>query len=144
MRKEGTKFIVNDRIDIALACKADGVHLGQDDIPVKTARRILGSGMIIGASARTVIEARAAERQGADYLGVGSLFPTLTKSNARRTSLRSLRAICKEVSIPVIGVGGITDKNHKSVLRAGAAGIAVASYVLEGDARRAMRTLTKK
>lgn len=144
LKKHSTKFIVNDRIDIALACNADGVHLGQDDVPVRTARRILGSGMIIGASARTVTQARTAERQGADYLGVGSLFPTRTKVDARSTSLRSLRAICKQVSIPVIGVGGITDKNYRTVLRAGAAGIAVAAYVLEDDTRRAMRSLTKK
>ncbi len=144
LKKKSTRFIVNDRIDIALACNADGVHLGQDDVPVRTARRVLGSGMIVGASARTVVQARAAERQGADYLGVGSLFPTRTKVDARSTSLRSLRAICKQVSIPVIGIGGITDKNYRAVLRAGAAGIAVASYVLEGDARRAMRSLTKK
>jgi thiamine-phosphate pyrophosphorylase len=144
LKKKSTKFIVNDRIDIALACNADGVHLGQDDMPVRTARRILGSGMIIGASARTVMQARVAERQGADYLGVGSLFPTRTKTDARSTSMRSLRAICKQTNIPVIGVGGITDKNYRSVLRAGAAGIAVASYVLKGDARRAIRSLTKK
>ncbi len=144
LKNKSTKFIVNDRIDIALACNADGVHLGQDDVPVRTARRVLGSGMIIGASARTVAQARSAERHGADYLGVGSLFPTRTKVGARNTSLRSLRAICKQVSIPVIGVGGITDKNYRTVLRAGAAGIAVASYVLKDDTRRAMRSLTKK
>ncbi|UCC11311.1 MAG: thiamine phosphate synthase [candidate division WOR-3 bacterium] len=144
LKKQSTKFIINNRIDIALACNADGVHLGQDDVPVRTARRVLGRGTIIGASARTVTQARTAERQGADYLGVGSLFPTRTKVDARSTSLRSLRAISKQVSIPIIGVGGITDKNYRTVLRAGAAGIAVASYVLQDDTRRAMRSLTKK
>jgi thiamine-phosphate pyrophosphorylase len=143
LRKRRTKFIVNDRIDIALACRADGVHLGQKDIPVRVARRMLGRNMIIGASARTVAQACAAERQGADYVGVGSLFSTMTKTDARLTNFRTLRQICKQVTIPVIGVGGITDKNYKSVLRAGAAGIAVASYVLKGNSRRAIRSLTE-
>lgn len=144
LKKKRTKFIINDRLDIALACRADGVHLGQDDMPVPVARRMLGSSMIIGASARTVARARAAERQGADYIGVGSLFPTTTKADACITSLRTLKAICKQVTVPVIGVGGITKDNYQKVLRAGAAGVAVASYILKGDTRRAIRSLTQK
>jgi thiamine-phosphate pyrophosphorylase len=144
LKKKRTKFIINDRLDIVLACRADGVHLGQDDVPVHVARRILGSSMIIGASARTVAQARAAERQGADYIGVGSLYPTTTKTDARITGLGMLKAICKQVTVPVIGVGGITNDNYENVLRAGAAGIAVASYVLKGNARRAIRSLTEK
>lgn len=144
LKKKSTKFIINDRIDIALACRADGVHLGQGDMPVRVARRILGRNMIIGASARTVTQARAAERQGADYVGVGSLFPTVTKADARITDFRTLRQICKQVNIPVIGVGGITKDNYQNVLRAGAAGVAVASYIFKGDARRAIRSLTEK
>lgn len=138
------KFIVNNRVDIALACRADGVHLGQDDMPVHIARRMLGSDMIIGASARTHVQARKAEHEGADYLGVGALFRTETKPDALGTSLRTLRTICRQVGVPVVGIGGITGDNYRRVLGAGAAGIAVASYVLRGNARRAMRSLTGK
>jgi thiamine-phosphate pyrophosphorylase len=136
-------FIINNRCDIAMAAGADGVHVGHDDIPVAAVRAIAGPRFIIGASARTVAEARRAERAGADYLGVGALFPTRTKPEARPCSIKMLRRICRSVTIPVIGIGGINNKNYRAVLKAGADGIAAASYLHAGDMKRALRSLTK-
>lgn len=136
------KFIINNRIDIAQACRADGVHLGLHDIPIKVARTILGSGSIIGASAHTVKDALTVQKQGADYIGIGAVFKTRTKRDAPVCGLSVLKSICKNVDIPVVGVGGITDKNYKAVLRAGASGIAVCSYLFEGNLRKNLRSLT--
>lgn len=144
LRKKGTRFIINNRIDIVLACRAHGVHLGQEDMPVKRARGILGGNYIIGISARTIKEAKKAERDGADYIGVGSVFKTKTKSDARICGLSVLKAICEKTEIPVVGIGGITDKNYRQVLSAGAAGIAVSSYLFEGNLRNNIRALTVK
>jgi len=136
-------FIINNRCDIAMAVGADGVHVGHGDLPVATVRAIAGPRFIIGASARTVAEARRAERAGADYLGVGALFPTHTKPDARPCSIEMLKRISRSVTIPVIGIGGINNKNYRAVLKAGADGIAIASYLHAGDMRRALRSLTK-
>ncbi len=144
LRKEETKFIINNRIDIALACSAHGVHIGQDDMPIKRARGILGDNYVIGMSARTIEQAKKAERDGADYIGVGSVFKTKTKSDARICGLSVLKAICKKTNIPVVGIGGITDKNYRKVLNAGAAGIAVSSYLFEGNLRHNIRSLIGK
>jgi thiamine-phosphate pyrophosphorylase len=140
--KSHIKFIVNNRIDIAQACRADGVHLGQHDIPIKAARTILGPIFIIGASARTVKDALMAQKQGADYIGVGAVFKTMTKKDAPVCGLSVLQSICENVDVPVVGIGGITDKNYKMVLRAGASGIAVCSYIFEGNLRKNLRSLT--
>lgn len=138
-----TKFIINNRTDIARACRADGVHLGRNDLPVKTARAIAGEQIIVGASAHTMKEALSAQSQGADYIGVGSIFKTTTKPNARVCGLQILKSICKKVTIPVVGIGGITNKNYRAVLKTGAAGIAVCSYLFEGDIKKNIRLLTR-
>ncbi len=136
------KFIINNRLDIALACVADGVHLGHSDIPVREARKIAGDMLIIGASAHNLKQAIRAETQGADYLGVGAVYPTRTKKDARVCGIESVRIISGRVRIPVIAIGGVTDKNYRAILRAGAAGIAVSSYLFEGDLRQRLRSLT--
>ena len=140
--RPAVKFIVNDRPDIALASHADGVHVGPHDMPVRQARELMGDTAIIGVSANDVREARRAEAGGADYLGTGALYRTSTKHDARPCTLATLRKICQSVRIPVIGIGGIDRANFQAVRRAGAAGIAVASYLFEGDLKERMRSLT--
>ncbi len=144
LRKEEVKFIINNRLDIALACRAHGVHCGQEDMPISKTRGILGDNYIIGVSAHTPKQAQKAQQEGADYVGVGALYKTRTKSDARVCGLTVLRAICKKVTIPVVGIGGITDKNYKKVLKTGAAGIAVSSYLFEGNVKKNVRALTAK
>lgn len=127
-------LIVNDRLDVALAIDADGVHLGQDDLPVPLARRIAGTRLLIGVSAETVEEALQAEQEGADYLGVGPMFPTATKPDAGTpVGPERLRAIKQAVRIPVFGIGGITSQNAPAVLEAGADGICVISAVFASE-----------
>jgi thiamine-phosphate pyrophosphorylase len=138
------KFIVNNRLDIALASAADGVHVGQHDMPVPRVRKIAGEMFIVGASVHNVQEAMRAEVEGADYLGVGAVYPTQTKPSARICGLNTLRDICRKTSIPVIAIGGINDVNYRTVLRAGAAGIAVASFLYGGNLRGRMRSLTRR
>ncbi len=123
-------FIVNDRLDVALAADADGVHLGQDDMPADIVRRILGPDKIIGVSVSTIEEARKAVADGADYLGASAVFTTLTKTDADAIGLEGLQAICRSVRIPVVGIGGIKKDNAREILSAGAAGIAVVSAVV--------------
>lgn len=125
-----TKLIINDRLDIALLSDADGVHLGQTDIPVKDARAYLGDGKIIGATAKTAEQARKAQEDGADYLGSGAWFPTETKQDAVPISEDVYRAILKVVSIPNVAVGGITADNCKKPLACGAHGLAISAGIL--------------
>lgn len=143
---EGTRvvFIVNNRADIARACGAHGLHIGQHDLPVRVIRDLIGDQRIIGVSARTVTRARQAERGGADYLGVGSIYATRTKKDARVIGLKGLHRICNAVSIPVVGIGGIDAQHRRSVLNAGASGIAVSSYVFQGSLGQNIRSLTGK
>jgi thiamine-phosphate pyrophosphorylase len=129
-RKRRIPFIINDRLDIALAVDADGLHLGQDDLPLAVARKLLASDKIIGVSASTVPEALLAQKQGADYLGVGAMFTTPTKHDANYISLVELQQIKEAVTIPVVAIGGITQANAASVLATGIAGVAVVSAVL--------------
>ena len=130
-RKTGTLFIVNDRLDVALACNADGVHLGQDDMGVGVARQIAPPGLILGVSVGTLEEAVRAERDGADYVAVSPLFPTTSKNDAGPGyGLKVLQEIRHNVSIPVIAVGGINRNNVNDVIAAGADGIAVISAVV--------------
>jgi len=137
-------LIVNDRIDIALAIGADGVHIGQDDMPLKTARNILGN-KIIGVSARNVQEAKKAEEEGADYLGVGSMFSTSTKGDIKVIGLSVLKDIKKTVNIPIIAIGGINEKNVGEVIEAGADGVAVVSAIANSDDPvQAVRNLREK
>jgi len=140
-RQYGARLIVNDRLDVALAIEADGVHLGQDDLPVSLARRIAGKHLLIGVSAETVDEARQAEADGADYLGVGPMFATHTKPDAGApVGPERLRAIKHAVRIPVFGIGGITLQNAPAVLAAGADGICtIAAIVGAPDPEAAAR-----
>ncbi|AMH94364.1 thiamine monophosphate synthase ThiE2 [methanogenic archaeon ISO4-H5] len=124
-------FIVNDRLDIAILAGADGVHLGQTDIPVQEARRLVGDEMIIGVSASTVEEAVKAVDDGADYIGVGSIFNTSTKPDADQgIGLDTLMDICQAVDVPVVAIGGINKGNIRDVIRAGADGAAVVSAIM--------------
>ncbi len=130
-RRYGAILIVNDRLDVAIAIEADGVHLGQDDMPAALARRIVGEHFIIGVSAETVEEAVQAEADGANYLGVGPMFATTTKPDAGApVGPERLRLIKQAVSIPVFGIGGITQENAGAVLAAGADGICVISAIM--------------
>jgi thiamine-phosphate pyrophosphorylase len=127
-------LVVNDRVDVALAAGADGVHVGESDLPVAIARQVLGPGAIIGASAATVESARAAEAEGADYLGIGPIFPTGSKADAGKAiGLRPLTAIRAAVKIPVLGIGGISASNAGEVIRAGAEGVAVISAISDAE-----------
>lgn len=131
LRTLGVPFIVNDRLDIALAVHADGVHLGEEDVPISEARSILGKGKLLGASADTVEAAVRAERDGADYIGFGAIFPTGTKQDIRVSGLSLLPEVKRAVSIPVVAIGGIKRANALEVLEAGADGLAVISDLLE-------------
>ena len=124
-------FIVNDRVDVALAVEADGVHLGQDDLPLTEARRLLGRKMVIGISVDTVEEALAAQRGGADYLGAGPVFPTTSKTDTGPVmGPDGLQRICAAVRIPVVGIGGVSVFNARQVMEAGAAGLAAMSAIV--------------
>ncbi len=145
----GVPLIVNDRVDVALAVDADGVHVGQDDMPTAYARRLLGPGKILGVSAENAAEARAAMAEGADYLGVGAVFPTGSKADAGEPiRLQGLMQIARVSTIPIVGIGGINAANAASVIRAGAAGIAVISAVVSADdvqaAARELRSIVEK
>lgn len=126
-------LIINDRVDIAKKCKASGVHLGQKDMEAGKAREVLGSEMILGVSARTVEQAIAAERAGADYLGVGAVFATSTKSDAKEISHGTLKAICESVRIPVVAIGGIGKQNLKQLSGTGIAGVALVSAIFGAE-----------
>lgn len=128
-RERHVPFIVNDNVDIAKAMDADGVHVGQDDMVALDARAKLGPDKLIGVSAHTVEEALLAEKQGADYLGVGAVFPTSSKSDVGEMSYETLKAICKAVSIPVVAIGGISGENVGKLAGSGICGVAVISAI---------------
>lgn len=133
-------FIVNDHVDIALAVDADGVHLGQDDLPLAEARKIMGN-RIVGISTHSLDEALSAERGGADYIGFGPVFLTTTKDAGAPKGVDVLRQIKDSVSIPVIAIGGIKAGNIQSVLGAGCYGVAVSSGLLKGDIKENAKRL---
>ena len=122
-------FVINDNVDIAIAMDADGVHVGQSDMEAGNVREKLGPDKIIGVSAQTVEQAVLAEQRGADYLGVGAVFPTGSKDDAVEVSHETLKAICEAVSIPVIAIGGISVGNVKELAGSGIVGIAVISAI---------------
>ena len=129
----GVPLIIDDRLDVAMASGAAGVHLGQDDLPVAAARHVAGPGMIIGASAKTVEQALAAEAAGADYLGVGAIYPTTTKVVTVITPVAVLADIVKHVDIPVVAIGGLNAGNLAPLYGCGAAGIAVVTALMDSD-----------
>jgi len=122
-------FVINDNIDVCLACNADGVHIGQRDIEVDKARTLLGENKILGVSAQTVEQAVLAEKNGADYLGVGAVFSTSTKLDANNVSFEILKEICEAVTIPVIAIGGISEDNIMQLKHTGIDGVAVISAI---------------
>ncbi|MHB8958210.1 MAG: thiamine phosphate synthase [Candidatus Limnocylindrales bacterium] len=128
-RESGALLLVNDRLDLALAAGADGVHLGQDDLPVATARGILGPDALIGLSITDPVQLEAPDVRGADYLGVGAVFPTSSKADARYTGLELLAAARAAVDLPIVAIGGITVDNASAAVRAGADVLAVISAV---------------
>jgi thiamine-phosphate pyrophosphorylase len=133
-RQASVLFVVNDRVDLALALEADGVHLGEHDLPVREARRLVDDRMIIGFSPATLVEAVQAQRAGADYLGVGPIFATWTKHDAGvPVGTERIRDVTRSVGVPVVGIGGITAGNAGAVIEAGAAGVAVISAVVARD-----------
>lgn len=137
-------LIINDRLDIAMAVGAAGVHLGQDDLPCAAARRILGEDYIIGVSAHNPAEAKAALQSGADYLGCGAIFGTATKADVKKLGTDGLAAICREKGLPVVGIGGVTADNYREVRAAGADGAAIVSGILaQPDIRATVRAIAK-
>ncbi|MDR5695985.1 MAG: thiamine phosphate synthase [Armatimonadota bacterium] len=133
-KRYGVPLIVNDRVDVALAVDADGVHVGTEDMPIAIAKRLIGPGKVVGASASTVEEALFAVEQGADYLGVGSIFATGTKVDAGPPiGIERLVEIASRVPIPVVAIGGIHHGNVAEVIRAGANGVAVISAVVAAE-----------
>ncbi len=132
-KKYNVPLIIDDRIDVALAMGAEGVHLGQSDMPISTARKILGDDFIIGATTKTVPQALEAYKQGADYLGVGAIYPTTTKVKTVLTSTETLDAICKAVPIPVNAIGGLNKDNIDILKGIPIAGICVVSAVMKAD-----------
>ena len=141
-RKHGVPFIMNNDVALAQKLDADGVHVGQSDLPAAEARRLLGPAKIIGVTARTVAEAQAAEAAGADYLGSGAVFGTSTKLDAKTMPLETFRAITASVQIPVVAIGGISAANAGALKAHGAAGLAVVSSLFgAADITEAARTL---
>ena len=138
----GVPLIINDRADIALAVDADGIHIGQDDLTYDVARRIVGPDKIVGVSASNLAEALAAAQMGADYLGVGAMFATGTKTDANLTNIDELRRICKEVSLPIVVIGGINKDTVPIFKGTGIDGIAVVSAIVaQQDAAYAAQEL---
>lgn len=137
-------LIINDRLDIAMAVGAAGVHLGQDDLPCAAARKLLGEDYIIGVSAHNPAEAKAALQSGADYLGCGAVFGTATKADVQKLGTDGLAAICKAKGLPVVGIGGVTADNYREVRAAGADGAAIVSGILaQPDIRATVEAIAK-
>ncbi len=133
-REAGVLFIINDRADLAVALDADGIHVGQDDLPADLARKVVGPDKIVGVSTATVEEARIAREMGADYLGVGAIFGTATKSDAGApVGPERIGPIKAAVGLPIVGIGGIGRANAAEVIAAGADGVAVVSAVVSAD-----------
>lgn len=144
-KSAGVSFVVNDRLDLALAVEADGFHIGQDDLPAPLARRLLPPSMFLGVSTHSLEQARRAQEEGADYVAVGSIFPTTTKPEFQLVGLDLLRAARRAVTAPLVAIGGITPDNAAEVIRAGADGVAVISAVCgASDPTRATRLFLER
>lgn len=143
-RQYGVPFIVNDNVEIAIACQADGVHVGQEDMSVSDVRKRVGKDMMIGVSAHTVEEALEAEKNGADYLGLGAVFSTSTKTDVETMSWETLKSICDAVEIPTVAIGGISAENLMRLAGSGVDGVAVVSAIFGAeDPGKAAEVLVK-
>lgn len=146
-RRYGVPLIINDDVELALACGADGVHVGQSDMRAGDVRARVGKGMIVGVTAKTVGQALAAQDEGADYLGSGAVFGTSTKADAKPMSLETLRSICKAVDIPVVAIGGVNRQNLPQLAGTGVSGAAIVSGIFAAQdierECRALRALTE-
>ncbi|WP_428995799.1 thiamine phosphate synthase [Methanobrevibacter woesei] len=142
--KYNVPLIVNDRIDVALAIKSEGVHIGQTDMPADVVRSLIGDEMILGVSASTVKEARKAEKDGADYIGTGAVFPTATKDDAPSITKDDLKEVTGSINIPTVAIGGITLENASELAGTGIAGISVVSAIMNSeDPKTASENLLK-
>ena len=126
-------LIIDDRLDVCLAVDAAGLHIGDDELPVSVARKVLGPKKILGVTAKTVKRALEAEEAGADYLGTGAIFPTRTKENAPITLISTLKTICQTVTIPVVAIGGLTSENIDQLIGTGIAGVAVVRDLMQAE-----------
>ena len=126
-------LIIDDRLDVCLAVDAAGLHIGDDELPVSVARKVLGPEKILGVTAKTVKRALEAETSGADYLGTGAIFPTTTKENAPITLISTLKTICQTVAIPVVAIGGLTSENIDQLIGTGIAGVAVVRDLIQAE-----------
>ena len=141
-RSKGIRFIVNDRVDVAAAVNSDGVHLGQDDLSLPVARKMLGENKIIGISTHNLTQALSAEKQGADYIAIGPVFKTTTKNAGRPVGPEMIRRIKKRVKLPLVAIGGINEDNIEDAANAGADCFAVASAIIRArDTRETVRKL---
>ena len=143
-RKHGVPLIINDNVNVALKSGADGVHVGIEDMPIDEIRRTVPDSFIIGATCKTVEQAQSAERLGADYMGVGAVFPSPTKKNAVRLTREQLKEICASVSIPAVAIGGISLENVDELKGGGMSGIAVVSAVFSADDIQKAASLLKE
>lgn len=147
-KKYNVPFVINDNIDVAIKCGADGIHVGQSDIVQKDMRALIGPDMILGISANTVETAKKAEQSGADYIGVGAVFGTSTKKDAKNISIEQMQEICNSVSIPVVAIGGINEKNILELKGSGIDGVAIISAIFAKPdafaATRELRTLCEQ
>ncbi|HIV96562.1 MAG TPA: thiamine phosphate synthase [Candidatus Agathobaculum stercoravium] len=135
--KYGVPLIIDDRVDVAIACDAAGVHVGASDLPVAVCRRLLGPDKIVGATAKSVEAAKAAYEDGADYLGTGAIYPTTTHVTTRITPVETLDEICRTVPIPVVAIGGLNADNMDVLADSPIAGVAIVSAVMKADDPRA-------
>ena len=126
-------LIIDDRLDVCLAVDAAGLHIGDDELPVSVARKVLGPEKILGVTAKTVKRALEAEEGGANYLGTGAIFPTTTKENAPITLISTLKTICQRVTIPVVAIGGLTSENIDQLIGTGIAGVAVVRDLMQAE-----------
>ena len=132
-RKYNVPLIINDRVDVALAIDAEGVHVGQSDMPCDVTRKLVGPDKIVGVSAATIDEAKKAEKDGADYIGTGAVFPTATKDDAPKITKKDLKEIVDSINIPVVAIGGITLDNAHELIDTGIAGLSVVSAIMSSD-----------
>ncbi len=131
--KYNVPLIINDRVDVALAIDADGVHVGQSDMPCDVTRKLVGPDKIVGVSAATIDEAKKAEKDGADYIGTGAVFPTATKDDAPKITKKDLKEIVDSINIPVVAIGGITLENASQLIDTGIDGLSVVSAIMSSD-----------